>query len=321
MDASRRRSSPSIGDLIRQTPGTISLGQGVVHYGPPRGGDRGGGAAAVGRASSHEYQDGHGQPALVERSDAQAAARERHRRRARQPRHGHRRRNMAFMHAAARDHRARRRSHPAGAVLLQPRDGDSDGRLPRRARPHRRAVSAATSTPFAPRSPLARAPSSPSRRTIRAAPCSPSASLRELNALCRDRGIYHISDEAYEYFTYGEARHVSPGLVRRRGGPHDLAVFAVEGLRVGGLAHRLHGVSRAPRQSAMAKVQDTILICPPVISQVAARGGDGRRAGVLRAASCATLADVREVVLAQLRALEPLARCRRPTARSTAVCG
>ena len=24
-----------IGDLIRQTPGTISLGQGVVHYGPP----------------------------------------------------------------------------------------------------------------------------------------------------------------------------------------------------------------------------------------------------------------------------------------------
>ncbi len=26
---------PIVGRLIRQTPGTISLGQGVVHYGPP----------------------------------------------------------------------------------------------------------------------------------------------------------------------------------------------------------------------------------------------------------------------------------------------
>src|SRR5204862_4546052 len=37
------------------------------------------------------------------------------------------------------------------------------------------------------------------------------SSLREVNALCRELGIYHIADEPYEYFTYGSARHVSPG--------------------------------------------------------------------------------------------------------------
>ena len=47
-------------------PGTISLGQGVVHYGPPR-------AAidaardALGDPATHEYQDGTGIPILVER--------------------------------------------------------------------------------------------------------------------------------------------------------------------------------------------------------------------------------------------------------------
>lgn len=34
--------------------------------------------------------------------------------------------------------------------------------------------------------------------------------LREVNQICRDRGIYHISDEAYEYFTYNGVKHTSP---------------------------------------------------------------------------------------------------------------
>ncbi|NNK36929.1 MAG: aminotransferase class I/II-fold pyridoxal phosphate-dependent enzyme, partial [Xanthomonadales bacterium] len=29
--------------------------------------------------------------------------------------------------------------------------------------------------------------------------------LRQINQICRQRGIFHISDEAYEYFTYGQA--------------------------------------------------------------------------------------------------------------------
>ncbi len=42
MDLSRRMQAvqtpiiPVVGELIRQHPGTISLGQGVVHYGPPQ---------------------------------------------------------------------------------------------------------------------------------------------------------------------------------------------------------------------------------------------------------------------------------------------
>ena len=36
MDAVQSPIIPVIGAMIRQTPGTISLGQGVVHYGPPQ---------------------------------------------------------------------------------------------------------------------------------------------------------------------------------------------------------------------------------------------------------------------------------------------
>ncbi|MCS1411642.1 MAG: Aspartate aminotransferase [Verrucomicrobia subdivision 3 bacterium] len=39
----------------------------------------------------------------------------------------------------------------------------------------------------------------------------PPETLKAVNVLCRERGIYHISDEAYEYFTYEGARHFSPG--------------------------------------------------------------------------------------------------------------
>src|SRR5947208_12281589 len=56
---------PVVGGWIRETPGTISLGQGVVHYGPPP-------EAldairdALARPSTHEYNDGAGIPLLVD---------------------------------------------------------------------------------------------------------------------------------------------------------------------------------------------------------------------------------------------------------------
>src|SRR3954462_3061724 len=66
MDAVQAPIVQVIGDLIQEVPGTISLGQGVVHYGPP--------AAALDAVrasladpSTHEYQNGDGLPALVER--------------------------------------------------------------------------------------------------------------------------------------------------------------------------------------------------------------------------------------------------------------
>src|SRR6185369_16216281 len=56
---------PVVGDLVRSTPGAISLGQGVVHYGPP--------SAAIVAAQQfgadphdHKYQPVAGIPQLVE---------------------------------------------------------------------------------------------------------------------------------------------------------------------------------------------------------------------------------------------------------------
>ena len=80
--------------------------------------------------------------------ERQARARERHRRPARESRRGHGRRQPGVHERRAGDCRHGRRDHPAGAVLLQSRDGDRDGRrhgrcrcrpgrLPARPRRHR----------------------------------------------------------------------------------------------------------------------------------------------------------------------------------------
>ena len=61
-----------------------------------------------------------------------------------------------------------------------------------------------------------RAITSRTRAVVTISPNNPSgavldpASLRAVNELCRMRGLYHIADEPYEYFTYGSARHFSP---------------------------------------------------------------------------------------------------------------
>ena len=115
----------------------------------------------------------------------------------------------------------------------------------------------------------ARAPSSPCRRTIRPAPSIRKTSLRAVNALCRERGVFHVHDEAYEYFTYDDVPHFSPGSIDGRVGTHDLALLDVEGVRHGELAHRVHGDPES-LWDAINKIQDTLLICAPVVSQVAA---------------------------------------------------
>src|SRR6185503_468440 len=64
MDAVQSPIIPTIGALIRRTPGTISLGQGVVHYGPPPAA-LDAARAALADPETHTYQDGAGSPALV----------------------------------------------------------------------------------------------------------------------------------------------------------------------------------------------------------------------------------------------------------------
>lgn len=97
----------------------------------------------------------------------------------------------------------------------------------------------------------------------------PESDLRALNALCRDRGVFHISDEAYEYFTYGSARHFSPGSIA---GAADHTISLMSFSKGYGMASWRVGYMVLPARlwDAVNKIQDTILVCPPHISQQAA---------------------------------------------------
>ncbi|MGF1590646.1 MAG: pyridoxal phosphate-dependent aminotransferase [Pleurocapsa sp.] len=99
----------------------------------------------------------------------------------------------------------------------------------------------------------------------------PEASLKAVNDLCRDRGIYHISDEAYEYFTYDGVKHTSPGAFPHSEA-HTISLFSLS--KAYGFASWRIGYMIVPQHLLMSikKVQDTNLICPPVISQYAALG-------------------------------------------------
>jgi aspartate/methionine/tyrosine aminotransferase len=109
----------------------------------------------------------------------------------------------------------------------------------------------------------------------------------------------------YEYFTYGSARHVSSGSFPGAEG-HTIAMYSLSkaygfaGWRIGYMTYPEH---LAP---AMAKSQDTILVCPPVASQIAALA-----ALEVGRAYCEPhvreFAGIRDIVLSRLSALAPLA--------------
>jgi aspartate/methionine/tyrosine aminotransferase len=144
----------------------------------------------------------------------------------------------------------------------------------------------------------------------------PQGILTAVNELCASRGIYHISDEPYEYFTYGTARHFSPGSLPKAQA-YTISLYSLSkaygfaGWRIGYMAYPAH------LEAAMLKIQDTELICPSVVTQVAAAAamGAGR-------AYCEPylkeLAEVRALVLSQLRALAP--RVKVPTADGAFYC-
>ncbi len=99
----------------------------------------------------------------------------------------------------------------------------------------------------------------------------PRAALTAINALCRERGLYHIHDEAYEYFIYDGAEHFSPGSLPGAG-EHTISLYSLS--KAYGFASWRIGYMVAPEPmfEAIRKAQDTILICPPVVSQYAATG-------------------------------------------------
>jgi aspartate/methionine/tyrosine aminotransferase len=105
----------------------------------------------------------------------------------------------------------------------------------------------------------------------------PAEALRQVNQICRDAGIYHISDEAYQYFTYDGAQAFAPASITGSAA-HTIALYSLS--KSHGFASWRIGWMVIPEHllTAVKKIQDTILICPPVVSQHAAIGAmeDGR---------------------------------------------
>ena len=303
LDAVQAPIIPVIGEMIRQTPGTISLGQGMVHYGPPREALEAA-AEALGDMVTHEYGDGAGSLALIERIEEKlrrengidlargsevvvtAGA------------------NMAFMHVVFAI------TEPGDEIILPvPFYFNHDMAIEMAGC---RTVRVRTDEHYQlDIEALRRAITPRSRAIVTVTPNNPSgavfseSSVRAVTALCAEHGLFHIADEVYEYFTYDGTRHFSPaslaGAERHTISMYSLSkAYGFAGWRIG------YVVFPAELSSAMMKSQDTILVCPTMVSQVAAIAAMdvGRR-------DCAPyvreLADVRDVVRRELAALAPLA--------------
>jgi aspartate/methionine/tyrosine aminotransferase len=128
--------------------------------------------------------------------------------------------------------------------------------------------------------------------------------LKQVNKICRDRGIYHISDEAYEYFTYEDVKHISPGAFAGSN-QYTISLFSLS--KAYGFASWRIGYMVIPQHllTAVKKVQDTILICPPVVSQYAALGALQAKDDYLKD-NIGKIAQVREIVINALESLQDL---------------
>ncbi|MBE9049007.1 pyridoxal phosphate-dependent aminotransferase [Nostocales cyanobacterium LEGE 11386] len=137
------------------------------------------------------------------------------------------------------------------------------------------------------------------------------AALRQVNQICGTHGIYHISDEAYEYFTYNGVKHISPGAFEGNN-QYTISLYSLS--KAYGFASWRIGYMVIPQHLLVAvkKVQDTILICPPVVSQYAALGALQAKPEYLLenigalAQPAVGIAQVRELVINSLNRLQGL---------------
>ena len=260
---------PVIGELTRNTPGTLSLGQGMVSYPPP--------VSAIeairqfgGRPEDHWYGSALGHPRLLEciqeklrlencincgngyKVMVTAGS------------------NMAFLSVLMAI------TDPGDEIILPlpyyfnqemavrmlnctPVPVATDSAFQLKIEDIKAAITEKT------RAIVTISPNNPSGAVY------PEAALRAVNDLCLEQGLYHISDEAYEYFTYGEARHFSPGSISGSE-QHTISLYSLS--KAYGFASWRIGFMVIPEAllSSLLKVQDTNLICPPLITQIAAMG-------------------------------------------------
>ncbi len=259
---------PVIGELIRSCPGTISLGQGIVYYPPPEAKDLltqffaspsnnqykpVEGIALLLNAIAHKLQtfnkiEVNQQNCIVVTAGS----------------------NMAFMNAILAI------TSPGDEIILQTPYYFN----------HEMAVRIAGCTPILVATDenyqlrpdaIANAITDKTRAVVTISPNNPTGAvyretaLREVNQICGDRGIYHISDEAYEYFTYDGVKHISPAAFPKSNS-YTISLYSLS--KAYGFASWRIGYMVIPANLfvPVQKIQDTILICPPVVSQYAALG-------------------------------------------------
>lgn len=289
---------PVVAEMIRQHPGTISLGQGVVSYGPPPQVEE-----EIQRffrdGENHKYKPVHGIEPLREKFEEKLREEN----------------NISLEESAL--------AVTAGSnmafknALLAIADAGDEIILPRPfyfnhdmaiALANCRMVPVDTDENYQLRPDAIRDAITPrTRAVVTISPNNPSGAvysenaLREVNEICRDAGIYHISDEAYEYFIYDGIKHFSPTSIEGAQS-HTISLFSLS--KAYGFASWRIGYMVIPKRlfADVQKIQDTILICPPVISQFAALGA--LKAG--RAYCESHLKDLAEVRAFARRELETI---------------
>ena len=268
MEAVQSPVVPIVADLIRETPGTISLGQGVVCYGPPEAALRN--VIAHGAELDQFYGPVEGIPELAGMLARKLADENR-------IIIGDERRlvvtagaNMGFLNAlfAITD---------PGAEVILPAPYYFNHEMAVRML-NCAPVCVATDSHFqVDPAVIAAAMTERTAAVVTISPNNPSGAvypeetLRAVNKLCRERGIYHVSDEAYEYFVYDDRRHFSPASMDDSF-QHTISLFSLS--KAYGFSSWRIGYMLIPAHlhDAVRKVQDTNLICPPLASQYAAIG-------------------------------------------------
>jgi aspartate/methionine/tyrosine aminotransferase len=266
MDAVQAPIIPIVGELIRTNTGTISLGQGMVSWGPPPAAIDAAREAA-GLMASQRYGPVEGSPELV------AALGRKLREENGLDLEGSRilvtaGSNMAFLSVVQAI-----TSTGDEIVLPSPFYFNHDmavriaGCMP---------VIVPTDAQYQidPEA-LARAITPRTRAIVTVSPNNPAGAvypaeaLRAVNELCAARGLLHISDEAYEYFTWDDSRHFSPASLPGAGA-HTISLYSLS--KAYGFAGWRIGYMAIPEalNEAVYKVQDTVLICPTVVAQAAA---------------------------------------------------
>ncbi|MBH8576766.1 pyridoxal phosphate-dependent aminotransferase [Nostocaceae cyanobacterium CENA369] len=292
---------PVVGELIKNSPGTISLGQGVVSYSPP--------PEAIellpkflAEPTNNLYKAVEGIPPLLAALAAKLSVFngiEINKENCIVVTAGS---NMGFMNAVLAI------TSPGDEIILNtPYYFNHEMAI---AMAGCRAVLVETDENYQLRpEAIAQAITPKTRAVVTISPNNPTgvvyceATLHQVNQICSDRGIYHISDEAYEYFTYNGVKHVSPGAV----GSSEYTISLYSLSKAYGFASWRIGYMVIPQHLLVPvkKIQDTILICPPVVSQYAALGALQAKDDYLKE-NIGAIAKVRQLVLESLNRLQSL---------------